>query len=101
MRAYFEKKKWQEDLFSPDGFNAAQMVVQAVRESGEDLDTDAMVEALEGFRFAGVKGENTVRSSDHALLQPMFQAEFDGSGKPAVLTVFEPKRVAPAAGKIG
>lgn len=101
MRAYFAKKKWQEDLFSPDGFNAAQMVVQAVREAGDDLDTDAMVEALEGFSFSGVKGKNTVRAADHALLQPMFRAQFDGSGKPGIVSTYTAEQVAPAARKIG
>lgn len=100
MREYFKPKKWQEDLFSPDGFNAAQMVVQAVREGGDDLDTEKMVKALEGYSFSGVKGENTVRAEDHALLQPMFEAEFDDSGKPNVRTTFEPKRVAPATRKM-
>ena len=96
MRSYFEKKKWQEDLFSPDGFNAAQMVVEAVREGGDDLDSNAMIEALEGYSFTGVKGENTVRAEDHALLQPMFEAEFDESGVPSVVTAFDPEQIAPA-----
>lgn len=99
MRAYFKKKKWQEDLFSPDGFNAAQMVVEAVRKGGDDVDTKAMIEALEGYTFPGVKGENTVRAEDHALLQPMFQAEFDTSGAPKIVSTFEPDEVAPAARK--
>ena len=47
------------DLFTPDGFTAAQMVVQAVREGGDDV--DAMIDALEGWTFDGVKGELTVR----------------------------------------
>lgn len=96
MRGYFKKKKWQEDLFSPDGFNAAQMVVEAVRAGGDDMDTSAMIKALEGYSFSGVKGENTVREADHALLQPMFEAEFDESGTPSVVTTFDPKQVAPA-----
>lgn len=100
MRAYFKKKNWQEDLFSPDGFTAAQMVVQAVREGGDDLDPKSMAQALKGYSFSGVKGTNTVRAEDHALLQPMFQAEFDDSGKPNVVTTFEPKRVAPAPKKM-
>ncbi|MCI0386367.1 substrate-binding domain-containing protein [Streptomyces sp. CNQ085] len=100
VEEYFGKKGWKTDLFTPDGFNAAQMVAQAVREAGADGDTDAMVEALEGHTFAGVKGENTVRAGDHALLQPMFQAEFDGDAPKVVLTV-DARAVAPAERKIG
>ncbi|MEH1167219.1 substrate-binding domain-containing protein [Micromonospora sp. CPCC 205539] len=66
------------DLFHPDGFAAAQMVVRAVQEGGDDV--DKMVTALEGWSFDGVKGKMTIRAADHALLQPMFQAKLTGSG---------------------
>ncbi|WP_430498182.1 substrate-binding domain-containing protein [Micromonospora trifolii] len=66
------------DLFHPDGFAAAQMVVRAAQEGGEDV--DKMVTALEGWSFDGVKGKMTIRAADHALLQPMFQAKLTGSG---------------------
>ncbi|MFD5492942.1 substrate-binding domain-containing protein [Streptomyces sp. NPDC001812] len=101
MRAYFAKKKWDEDLFSPDGFNAAQMVVEAVKAGGADGDTDAMIKALEGFTFSGVKGENTVRAGDHALLQPTFQAKFTSADHPEVSKTFPAEQVAPAEKKIG
>ncbi len=66
------------DLFHPDGFTAAQMIVHALEASGTDV--DAMIKALEGWSFDGVKGKTTVRAADHALLQPMFQAKLTGSG---------------------
>ncbi|MGW4499463.1 substrate-binding domain-containing protein [Micromonospora sp. NPDC004336] len=66
------------DLFHPDGFAAAQMVVRAASEGGDDV--EKMVTALEGWSFDGVKGKMTIRPEDHALLQPMFQAKLTGSG---------------------
>ncbi len=66
------------DLFHPDGFAAAQMVVRAVAEGGDDV--DKMVTALEGWSFESVKGSMTIRAEDHALLQPMYQASLTGSG---------------------
>ncbi|WP_328342703.1 substrate-binding domain-containing protein [Micromonospora sp. NBC_00421] len=66
------------DLFHPDGFAAAQMVVRAAQEGGDDV--DKMVTALEGWTFDGVKGPMTIRADDHALLQPMYQAKLTGSG---------------------
>jgi branched-chain amino acid transport system substrate-binding protein len=63
------------DLFHPDGFAAAQMIVHAL-EAGDDV--DKMVKALEGYSFDSVKGALTVRAEDHALLQPMFQAKLAG-----------------------
>ncbi|MFH0243752.1 substrate-binding domain-containing protein [Streptomyces sp. HK10] len=100
VEEYFGKKGWKTDLFTPDGFNAAQMVAQAVREAGADGDTDAMVKALEGYTFPGIKGENTVRATDHALVQPMFQAEFDGDAPKVVFTV-DAQGIAPTEKKIG
>ncbi|RQX07528.1 substrate-binding domain-containing protein [Micromonospora inaquosa] len=66
------------ELFHPDGFAAAQMVVRAAQEGGDDV--DKMVTALEGWSFDGVKGKMTIRAADHALLQPMYQAKLTGSG---------------------
>ncbi|MEU5092489.1 substrate-binding domain-containing protein [Streptomyces sp. NPDC021356] len=81
------------DLFSPDGFTAAQMIVHAI-ESGSATDTTAMVKALEGWSFDGPKGKEQIRAADHALLQPMFTARLKGTGAAA-----EPQLVAgvPAA----
>ena len=70
MIAHLEENGAQPDLFSADGFVAAQMIVQAVREGGDDV--DAMIDALEGWSFESVKGEVTVRAEDHALVQPMY-----------------------------
>jgi branched-chain amino acid transport system substrate-binding protein len=64
------------DLFTPDGFVAAQMIVQAVSE-GSPEDVGSMIAALEGWSFEAPKGSQTVRASDHAMLQPMFTASFE------------------------
>lgn len=70
------------DLFSPDGFTAAQMIVHAV-EAGGATDPAAMAKALEGWSFQGPKGDEQVRAADHALLQPMFTATLTGTGAAA------------------
>jgi branched-chain amino acid transport system substrate-binding protein len=62
------------DLFTPDGFVAGQMIVRALQ-SGSVSDVDRMVRALEGWSFTGPKGQQTIRASDHAMLQPMFQVQ--------------------------
>ncbi|WP_373875794.1 substrate-binding domain-containing protein [Arthrobacter mangrovi] len=84
------------DLFTPDGFVAGQMIVRAVEQGGNDV--DAMVTALEGFTFEGPKGETTVRASDHALVQDMYQAklvEKDGAWVPELIKVVPAGEVAP------
>ncbi len=85
------------DLFTPDGFNAAIMVVQAIKEGKGDV--DAMIGALEGFSFDGPKGKNTVRSGDHALIQDMYQVKLvaDGGGfVPELISTVPGDAVAPA-----
>ncbi|MER6328249.1 substrate-binding domain-containing protein [Streptomyces sp. NPDC001034] len=92
------------DLFSPDGFTAAQMIVHAI-DSGSATDTAAMAKALEGWSFDGPKGKEEIRAADHALLQPMFTARLKGSGsaaRPELLDGIPMTAVAPpAAGTAG
>ncbi|MBH0055208.1 MULTISPECIES: substrate-binding domain-containing protein [unclassified Salinibacterium] len=96
MVSYLEAEGKQADLFSPDGFVAAQMVVQAVREGGDDV--DAMIAALEGWTFDSVKGSITVRAEDHAMIQPMFQVSLVADGDswiPELVTAVDADAVTP------
>jgi branched-chain amino acid transport system substrate-binding protein len=86
------------DLFHPDGFTAAQMIVHALEASGSDV--DAMIKALEGWSFDGVKGKITIRADDHAVIQPMFQAKLTGSGtdmKAELVKAVSPEDATPPA----
>jgi branched-chain amino acid transport system substrate-binding protein len=86
----------EPDLFSPDGFNAAIMLVHAIREGGDTV--DGYIAALEGFGFDGPKGAMTIRAEDHAMLQPMFQAKLvaDGAGfAPELVDTVDADTVAP------
>jgi branched-chain amino acid transport system substrate-binding protein len=62
------------DLFTPDGFVAAQMIVHAIA-AGGGTDVNAMINGLSGWTFLAPKGMQQIRASDHAMLQPMFQAK--------------------------
>lgn len=87
------------DLFTPDGFVAGEMIVQAVK-SGAGVDD--MVKGLEGYSFDGPKGKETVRASDHVLLQPMYQARLvqkDGTWTPELVKSVPADQVAPAEKK--
>lgn len=86
------------DLFSPDGFNAAIMIVHAIEEGKGDV--DAMIAALEGFEFDGPKGAMTVRAEDHALIQEMYQAKLVADGDafvPELVDTATADEVAPPA----
>ena len=79
------------DLFTPDGFVAGQMIVRALTKGSPD-DVDKMISALEGWSFTGPKGQQTIRASDHAMLQPMFQVKLVQNGDTFKTTVVKSLR---------
>jgi branched-chain amino acid transport system substrate-binding protein len=91
------KRSQVPDIFTPDGFAGAQMIVHALQKAKTD-NPDKLVSALEGYRFLGPKGQMTVRKADHALLQPMFRVKLSKKGKRytvKVLGTASPSRTAP------
>ncbi|GAA1109321.1 substrate-binding domain-containing protein [Nocardiopsis metallicus] len=77
MKERVEAEGGVVDLFTPDGFTAAQMAVHA---AGAGDQTADRIDALSGWTFDGVKGELHIRAEDHALIQPMYQVELVGEG---------------------
>jgi branched-chain amino acid transport system substrate-binding protein len=99
MVDYLKKNGAQANLFSPDGFVAAQMIVHAIQASPDDV--PAMVSALEGWTFKAPKGQQTIRASDHAMLQPMYVAKLirqEGKWVPKRVKTLPAEAVAPPAG---
>ena len=95
--AKLRKRNQTPDLFTPDGFVAAQMIVRAVgRADGDDV--GKMISALEGWQFLAPKGIQRIRPQDHAMLQPMFQVQLTfpkGKAVPKVLKTISPGNVQP------
>ncbi|HEY0613652.1 MAG TPA: substrate-binding domain-containing protein [Candidatus Elarobacter sp.] len=77
--AALKKNNKVPDLFDPDGFVAAEMIVRAV-EAADGEDVGKMIAALENWSFDAPKGRQRIRAADHAMLQPMFVAKLEGSG---------------------
>ena len=78
----------------PDGFAAGQMIVRALQK-GSKTDVAKMITALEGWSFTGPKGQQTIRASDHAMLQPMFQVKLQQVERQAPA-----RRQQPASGEV-
>ena len=98
MVADLQAESKTQDLFSPDGFNAALMVVHAAEAAPDDV--DGMIGALEGWTFDGPKGPMEIRAADHALLQPMFQSKLVDEGgtlTPQLVKELAPSDTAPPA----
>ncbi len=77
--ASMKKRGQVPDLFTPDGFVAGQMIVRALSK-GSVSDVDKMISSLESWSFTGPKGQQSIRASDHAMLQPMFQVKLVENG---------------------
>ncbi len=78
MRAFAPGRR--TDMGQPEGFLGAQMVVAALQHGPDDV--SRMITGLEQSRFSSVTGGALqVRASDHAVIQPMFQAWLVPSGK--------------------
>ena len=88
------------DLFAPDGFVAAEMVVHAIA-AGGGTNVNAMISALSGWSFLAPKGMQQIRASDHAMLQPMYQAKLTEVSAtdftPSLITTLSNADTAPAA----
>ena len=78
LKARMRRLGQTPDIFTPDGFVAAQMIVRAVQRGGDDV--ERMISALEGWQFVGPKGPQRIRQADHAMLQPMFQVRLRRAG---------------------
>jgi branched-chain amino acid transport system substrate-binding protein len=87
------KRNQVPDIFTPDGFVAAQMIVHAVQKTGGD-NVDKMISSLEGWQFVAPKGVERIRPQDHALIQPMFSVKLvtqpNGKQKPVLVKRFSP-----------
>jgi branched-chain amino acid transport system substrate-binding protein len=97
LRATMRKRNQSPDIFTPDGFVAAQMIVRAVARGGGS-DVNRMISALEGWRFVGPKGQQQIRKADHAMLQPMFHVRLRtvrGKRQAVPVTTFPMRRVTP------
>ena len=60
------------DLFDADAANAAIMAVTALKATGGDTSSAALISAMEGMEFEGPKGTIYIRPEDHVAMQDMY-----------------------------
>jgi branched-chain amino acid transport system substrate-binding protein len=78
-----------QDLFTSDGVSAAKMILRALA-NNPGVDVDTAISNLEGFSFTGLKGQETIRATDHSLLQSMYTVKLVKVGdhyKPKLLKI--------------
>ena len=69
---HYSKYKAPPDFFTAGGMSAAIAVVEALKKTKGDTNTDKLIAAMEGMSFETPKGKMTFRKEDHQAMQDMF-----------------------------
>lgn len=89
------KKKFDgevPDLFTAGGMSSAIAIVEALKNTEGDTDSEALIEAMEGMEFDSPKGTMKFRAEDHQALQSLYSItleEEDGVDYPVPVLVRE------------
>jgi branched-chain amino acid transport system substrate-binding protein len=65
---HYRRYKSPPDFFTVCGMTAAIAVVEALKKTGGDTNTDKLIAALEGLSFETPKGKTIIRKEDHQAL---------------------------------
>jgi branched-chain amino acid transport system substrate-binding protein len=69
---HYSKFKEPPDFFTAGGMSAAMAIVEALKKTNGDTNTDKLIAAMEGMSFETPKGKMTFRKEDHQAMQDMF-----------------------------
>ncbi|MEY4977631.1 MAG: hypothetical protein RIQ97_2826 [Pseudomonadota bacterium] len=69
---HYTRYKQPPDFFTAGGMSAAIAVVEALRKTNGDTNTNKLIAAMEGMSFETPKGKMTFRKEDHQAMQDMF-----------------------------
>lgn len=65
------------DLFTPGGMSAAISIVEALKKTNGNTDTDKLISTMEGMSFETPKGKMTYRKEDHQALQTLYAIKLE------------------------
>ncbi|WP_016740406.1 ABC transporter substrate-binding protein [Brevibacillus brevis] len=89
------KKRFQgeiPDLFTAGGMTAAVSIVEALKKTNADTDSEKLIAAMEGMTFDTPKGQMQFRVEDHQALQTLYAIKLekkDGVDHPVPVLVRE------------
>jgi branched-chain amino acid transport system substrate-binding protein len=69
---HYGKFKNPPDFFTAGGMSAAIAVVEALKRTAGDTNTDKLIKTMEGMSFETPKGRMTFRKEDHQAMQAMY-----------------------------
>ncbi len=69
---HYTKYKTPPDFFTAGGMAAGIALVEALKKTNGDTNTDKLITTMEGMSFQSPKGKMTFRKEDHQAMQDMF-----------------------------
>jgi len=69
---HYSKFKAPPDFFTAGGMSAGIALVEALKKTGGDTNTDKLIKTMEGMSFETPKGKMTFRKEDHQAMQSMY-----------------------------
>ena len=69
---HYTRYKNPPDFFTAGGMSAAIAVVEALKKTGGDTNTNKLISTMAGMSFETPKGKMTFRKEDHQAMQDMF-----------------------------
>jgi len=69
---HYKQFKSPPDFFTAGGMSAAIAVVEALKKTAGDTNTEKLIKTMEGMSFETPKGKMTFRKEDHQAMQSMF-----------------------------
>ena len=69
---HYKQFKTPPDFFTAGGMTAAIAVVEALKKTGGDTNTNKLIKTMEGMSFETPKGKMTFRPEDHQAMQAMY-----------------------------
>ncbi|MBS0308144.1 MAG: substrate-binding domain-containing protein [Proteobacteria bacterium] len=69
---HYKRYKSPPDFFTAGGMSAAIAIVEALKKTHGDTDSDKLIATMEGMSFETPKGKMTFRKEDHQAMQSMY-----------------------------
>nr|WP_242489810.1 substrate-binding domain-containing protein [Noviherbaspirillum cavernae] len=69
---HYKRYKSPPDFFTAGGMSAGIALVEALKKTGGDTNTEKLISTMEGMSFETPKGKMTFRKEDHQALQSMY-----------------------------
>ena len=94
-----KRHKSPPDFFTAGGMSAAMAIVEALKKTNGDTDTEKLIAAMEGMSFDTPKGKMTFRKEDHQAMQSMYHFKIRNDpalawGVPELIHEITPQEIA-------